>query len=276
MQPVGRRGAVRAARRSWLSLLADAGQDRGRAGLRRRGGRPVRARPGERPGTEHPDEGFAAGHAAGLSEGRVEGLSQGRAEGVRAGRAAGVREGRALQEGASANVSARRDRASPPPRASSGPSAAGYDAGANDVFGGFDGGWSLSTPVRDHRCAGAAARSPTGSTRAGPARRGRDRRPRRALAAALGSTAAAAPRPPPGSRAPARPSRVAPAAARAAASRRASRTRRSTSRSTTRISHLREGRADAAPHAAAERDPGVRLGAARRGSARGGTRSGSG
>lgn len=100
------------------------------------------------PGDGAPDEGFAAGHAAGLSEGRVEGLSQGRAEGVRAGRAAGVREGRVLQEGASANVSA-----SPSGSRVATPRARverafrhGYDAGANDVFGGFDGGWSLSSP----------------------------------------------------------------------------------------------------------------------------------
>jgi hypothetical protein len=86
------------------------------------------------PGDGADAEGFAAGHAAGLNEGRVEGLSRGRSEGVRAGRAAGVREGRALQEGASVSPSAARAFRD------------GYDAGANDVFGGFDGGWSLSSP----------------------------------------------------------------------------------------------------------------------------------
>jgi hypothetical protein len=51
--------------------------------------------------------------------------------GLREGRAAGVAEGRVLQMGESA------------PRAAF---EAGYAAGANDVFGGFDGGWSLGTP----------------------------------------------------------------------------------------------------------------------------------
>jgi hypothetical protein len=67
------------------------------------------------------DEGFSAG------------LSEGRAQGERAGRAAGVREGRALQAGAAVAGSVA-------------PFRAGYAAGANDVFGGFDGGWSLDTP----------------------------------------------------------------------------------------------------------------------------------
>ena len=72
------------------------------------------------------DDGFAAG------------LREGRAQGERAGRAAGLREGRALQATASA---------APAARARAGRAfRAGYDAGANDVFGGFDGGWSLSTP----------------------------------------------------------------------------------------------------------------------------------
>jgi hypothetical protein len=66
------------------------------------------------------------GRAAGMAEGRA----RGQAEGLRAGRAAGIREGRALQQSASARHAFQ----------------AGYTAGANDVFGGFDGGWSLSTP----------------------------------------------------------------------------------------------------------------------------------
>jgi hypothetical protein len=54
--------------------------------------------------------------------------------GVREGRAAGLQEGRALQATGSSPHS---------PRAAFD---AGYAAGANDVFGGFDGGWSLSEP----------------------------------------------------------------------------------------------------------------------------------
>jgi hypothetical protein len=46
------------------------------------------------------------------------------------GRAAGIREGRALQQPVPARRAFR----------------AGYVAGANDVFGGFDGGWSVGTP----------------------------------------------------------------------------------------------------------------------------------
>jgi hypothetical protein len=54
----------------------------------------------------------------------------GYAAGLRAGRADGLREGRALQ-------------LAPGDRKAFD---AGYTAGANDVFGGFDGGWELSTP----------------------------------------------------------------------------------------------------------------------------------
>jgi hypothetical protein len=63
---------------------------------------------------------------------RDEELEAGRAAGERAGRAAGLAEGRALQV---------------PPRG--GRRAAfrtGYAAGANDVFGGYDGGWYLGRP----------------------------------------------------------------------------------------------------------------------------------
>jgi hypothetical protein len=61
--------------------------------------------------------------------------------GLRAGRAHGLREGRALQ-------------VAPADRKAFD---AGYTAGANDVFGGFDGGWDLSTPyvVRIARGTGA-------------------------------------------------------------------------------------------------------------------------
>jgi hypothetical protein len=58
----------------------------------------------------------------------------GHAAGLREGRALGVREGRALQASASS------------PRGTRAAFEAGYAAGANDVFGGFDGGWSLDTP----------------------------------------------------------------------------------------------------------------------------------
>ena len=54
--------------------------------------------------------------------------------GVRAGRTAGLQEGRALQATGSS------------PRSARAAFDAGYAAGANDVFGGFDGGWSLSEP----------------------------------------------------------------------------------------------------------------------------------
>ena len=66
---------------------------------------------------------------------------RGRGPGRRAcarARAAGLSEGRALQASESAAPGAR--------RATRRAFAAGYTAGANDVFGGFDGGWSLSTP----------------------------------------------------------------------------------------------------------------------------------
>ena len=65
----------------------------------------------------------------------------GYAAGLRAGRADGLREGRALE-------------LAPGDRNAFD---AGYTAGANDVFGGFDGGWDLSTPyvVRIARGTGA-------------------------------------------------------------------------------------------------------------------------
>ena len=68
--------------------------------------------------------GFALGRATGGEP------SGGYPAGLRAGRAEGVREGRALQI-----APAEREAFD-----------AGYAAGANDVFGGFDGGWDLSTP----------------------------------------------------------------------------------------------------------------------------------
>ena len=65
-------------------------------------------------------------------------MSAARAAGLRDGRAAGLSEGRALQASESAPAGSR--------GAVRRAFAAGYTAGANDVFGGFDGGWSLSAP----------------------------------------------------------------------------------------------------------------------------------
>jgi hypothetical protein len=74
---------------------------------------------------------FALGRASvDTGSARDEGRSQGQAAGLRAGRAVGMREGRALQQRSPARHAFQ----------------AGYTAGANDVFGGVDGGWSLGTP----------------------------------------------------------------------------------------------------------------------------------
>jgi len=67
---------------------------------------------------------------AGGAQGSAAAEAQGRAAGLREGRALGIREGRALQLPTGARRAFR----------------AGYVAGANDVFGGFDGGWALGTP----------------------------------------------------------------------------------------------------------------------------------
>ena len=70
--------------------------------------------------------GFALGRASADTD-------AGHDAGVREGRAAGLQEGRALQAtGSAASAREAFD--------------AGYAAGANDVFGGFDGGWSLGEP----------------------------------------------------------------------------------------------------------------------------------
>lgn len=71
--------------------------------------------------------GFALGRATADTD-------AGHDAGVREGHAAGLEEGRALQAAGSAGLGARAA------------FDAGYAAGANDVFGGFDGGWSLSEP----------------------------------------------------------------------------------------------------------------------------------
>ncbi len=75
-----------------------------------------------------PDQ--SAGYQAGHSSGYLEGLS--------AGQAQGRQEGRALQEGAALSADSRQ----PVQEAFT----AGYTAGANDVFGQYDGGWYLSMP----------------------------------------------------------------------------------------------------------------------------------
>ena len=64
------------------------------------------------------------------AEGRAAGEANARAAGLREGRAQGVQEGRALQIPAGGRRAFR----------------AGYVAGANDVFGGFDGGWTFRSP----------------------------------------------------------------------------------------------------------------------------------
>jgi hypothetical protein len=78
---------------------------------------------------------FALGRA---SVDRDETASDPTMAGIRIGRAAGLQEGRALQIGESLPPDAR--------RAARRAFNAGYVAGANDVFGGFDGGWSLTDP----------------------------------------------------------------------------------------------------------------------------------
>jgi hypothetical protein len=75
---------------------------------------------------------------AGTGTARAEGYRSGHASGVREGHAGGVQEGRAVQLVLSLPPGSR-DVA----RAAFD---AGYAAGANDVFGGYDGGWGLSMP----------------------------------------------------------------------------------------------------------------------------------
>jgi hypothetical protein len=73
--------------------------------------------------------------AGGFAVGRVSAdTDAGHDAGMREGHAAGLQEGRALQVAGS------------PASGSRAAFDAGYAAGANDVFGGFDGGWSLSEP----------------------------------------------------------------------------------------------------------------------------------
>jgi hypothetical protein len=70
------------------------------------------------------------GYQSGLYDGYFDGLPVGEAQ--------GRREGRALQEGSSLPPADR--------QAVTDAFNAGYAAGVNDVFAGYDGGWALSTP----------------------------------------------------------------------------------------------------------------------------------
>lgn len=86
---------------------------------------------------------FVAGRAstdvsAAQDTGCQAGRSAGYLEGLGAGQVQGRQEGRALQEGAELSADSRQ----PVQDAF----AAGYAAGANDIFGQYDGGWYLSTP----------------------------------------------------------------------------------------------------------------------------------
>lgn len=86
---------------------------------------------------------FVAGRAttettATQETGYQAGESAGYLQGLRAGPVQGRQEGRALQEGAALAPDSRQ----PVQDAFT----AGYTAGANDVFGQYDGGWYLSTP----------------------------------------------------------------------------------------------------------------------------------
>jgi hypothetical protein len=62
----------------------------------------------------------------------------GYAAGLQAGHAQGIQEGRALQEGLALPADTR--------DSATAAFNAGYRAGANDAFGGYDGGWALAEP----------------------------------------------------------------------------------------------------------------------------------
>jgi hypothetical protein len=66
------------------------------------------------------------------------GFDVGYAAGLRAGHTLGVQEGRALQEGLALPAGTR--------SFATVAFNAGYHAGADDAFGGYDGGWSLTEP----------------------------------------------------------------------------------------------------------------------------------
>jgi hypothetical protein len=76
-------------------------------------------------------------HAA-RERGYQSGLYDGYFNGLPVGEAQGRREGRALQEGSSLSATDRQK--------AKAAFNAGYAAGANDAFAGYDGGWSVSAP----------------------------------------------------------------------------------------------------------------------------------
>ena len=76
-------------------------------------------------------------HAA-RERGYRSGLYDGYFDGLPVGEAQGRREGRVLQEGSTLPPGDR--------QAAEDAFDAGYAAGANDAFAGYDGGWALSTP----------------------------------------------------------------------------------------------------------------------------------
>jgi hypothetical protein len=81
---------------------------------------------------------ISVGTHAARERGYQSGLSDGYFNGLPVGEAQGRREGRALQEGSSLPATDRhvaRDAFN-----------AGYAAGADDAFAGYDGGWALSAP----------------------------------------------------------------------------------------------------------------------------------
>jgi len=81
---------------------------------------------------------LTAGTSAARSAGYSAGQQAGYSDGLREGRSEGVQEGRSLQVPVSL----------PPGEQDAARAAfnAGYAAGANDVFGGWDGGWDTGTP----------------------------------------------------------------------------------------------------------------------------------
>ena len=80
----------------------------------------------------------APGSGAARSRGYREGTTAGYADGFAAGRAVGLQEGQALAD-SSGLAPANRTRVSDAFNR-------GYRAGANSVFSGYDGGWSLGRP----------------------------------------------------------------------------------------------------------------------------------
>jgi hypothetical protein len=83
-------------------------------------------------------QGRDAGYARGLADGRAQGERDGRAQGERDGRAQGERDGRADVEVRSLPAGTR--------DAAKAAFDDGYRAGANEVFTGYDGGWSYDVP----------------------------------------------------------------------------------------------------------------------------------